>query len=311
MDPETVRGAGYFVITIIGIIGNVVILTSFSHIAYQERKIMAVEKILVNLSGANLIILVTRGLPLSLYAFGLRNLFNDLCCKIISFVHISFRALSVALTCLLSCFQSIMLAKNSPKTAKLKVKLQAHIVPILSLLFIFCILCSVDMIVFCISSYNVTVLEYTDTMGYCLEVYPNAVMFHLVGYGIFARDFLFVFLMALASSYILLVLYRHGKQVQGIRSAEQNRESTAEGQAAKMVVTLVTFYATLFGIDNIVWFYQTISEHMISQEFDTRTLISLLYAAVFPLVIIVFNKKIQNKIKYFVSLQKSELSLTE
>uniref|UniRef100_H3A458 Vomeronasal type-1 receptor n=1 Tax=Latimeria chalumnae TaxID=7897 RepID=H3A458_LATCH len=283
----TGRGAVYFVITIIGIIGNVVTLTSFSHIAYQERKIMAVEKILVNLSGANLILLMTEGLPMSMYSFGLRHCFNDACHEFIYYVKMTFRGLSVVLTCLLSCFQSIMLAPNGPKTAKLKMKLQVHIVPILSLLFIFCILFNVDMSVFCISSYNITVLEYTDTTEYCF-----AVMFDLMGYGVFARDSLFVFLMALASFYILLVLYRHGKQVQGIRSAEQNRKSTAEGQAAKMVVTLVSFYVTLFGIDNIVWFYKTFAYQLISQEFDIRMLTSLLYVTLFPFVIVVFNKKI-------------------
>ncbi|XP_014339607.1 olfactory receptor class A-like protein 1 [Latimeria chalumnae] len=311
MDPEIVNGAVHFVISIIGIAGNIVILASFSHITYHKRKIMAVEKILVNLSGANLIILVSRGLPLSLYAFGLRNLFNDFCCQFIGYVHITFRALSVALTCLLSCFQSIMLAKNSPKTAKLKLKLQTHIVPILSLLCIFSMLCSVDVIVFSVSSYNVTVPQYTAAMGYCLVVFPNIVTFHLVGYGIFTRDFLFVFLMALASSYILLVLYRHGKQVQGIRSMERNHESTAEGQAAKTVVTLVSFYVTLFGIDNTIWFYQIISKGLISKVFDIRTLISILYAVVFPFVIIAFNKKIRSKLKCFTSEQKSEISIIE
>uniref|UniRef100_H2ZUA2 Vomeronasal type-1 receptor n=1 Tax=Latimeria chalumnae TaxID=7897 RepID=H2ZUA2_LATCH len=294
---EILRRVIFILITLIGTAGNLVILVSLTHIAYQEHKLLAIEKIVFNLSGANLVISLVRGIPHNLFLFGFRNLYSDVGCKITGYVHITFRAVAIVLTCLLSCLQCATIARGGPQWTFIKLSLQKHLEWIIFGLYLFCMITTIDVIPLSISGQNVTNFKFAVSLGYCFVVFPDNIMFQLVGYVIFTRDFLFMILMTLASSYILLVLYRHGKQVQGIRSTERNHEPTAEGQAAKTVVTLVSFYVSVFGLDTTIWFYEIVSKRMFPVAFDIRNLFSMCYASFFPIVIITFNKKIRHQLK--------------
>ncbi|XP_043929554.1 olfactory receptor class A-like protein 1 [Protopterus annectens] len=257
-----------------------------------------VETVLLNLALANLLVLLSRGVPDILFVFGAGNIFSDILCKIIYFVHISFRAHALCLTCFLSTFQCVSVTATNKKWLQLKAKMQKYVLTIIIFFCVTSMASSVDLIFFSSARKNATNTENSIILGYCIEVLPSNIILDIIGYLVLARDLIFVITMSCFSFYLLAVLYQHKQKVKGIRSSDRNMESTAENQAAKTVITLVVLYTLFFGIGTAIWFYQVVSETSFSAAPVIRNFFSMCYAAFFPLVIITFNRKIQHKLNH-------------
>ncbi|XP_043929463.1 olfactory receptor class A-like protein 1 [Protopterus annectens] len=297
---EHIKGAALFAMTLFGSFGNIATILSFIQIAYQERKLLPVEIILSCLSGVNLLILLSRGIPYPLFIFGVIVSFNDPACKAVSYIHIWFRSLGVNLTCLLSCFQCITISSGSEKWVKLKGTVQNHLLSLISFLCLVSMASSVDIILFGSSGTNVTGLQNTIFNGYCLNTLPSKIVFDTINYVIFARDVAFLLLMTLSSCVILIILYKHQKRVIGIRSSEKSTKTTAEGQASKTVAIIVVMYVLFFGMGTTIWFYEAVADTKVNFLAVIPDFLSVCYSSFFPVVIIVFNKRIQNVLKdYF------------
>ncbi|XP_043937560.1 olfactory receptor class A-like protein 1 [Protopterus annectens] len=258
----------------------------------------AVEIILCFLAISNLMFLLNLGLPHSLFAFGVKYFYTDLGCKFGQIFMRSSRVMVISQTCLLSCFQGVTLASTNPMWAGLKIKMQKYILLIIMFLWCLSITSSISSALYPVVSINGTELKYTFNAGYCLSVYPSKYLFELIGFISFARDGTFVVLMATASIYILVVLLKHRNQMKGKRSSDHSQDTTAELQAAKMVVTLVTIYVLLFGIENTIYFYQiSLAKEANSALNDTRYYLSFYFSTAFPFILIAFNQKIKYKIR--------------
>ncbi|XP_029429398.1 olfactory receptor class A-like protein 1 [Rhinatrema bivittatum] len=286
-------------------IGNAVVLVLFSFLACQERKILPSEVIVLNLAAANLVMAVTRGLPHALYVLGVGNFFSDTGCKAVIYTARVSRALSICLTCFLSCFQAVTLASTSVSCMRLKLHLQTQVLPIVFLLLLVNAAFCISPLLFTISGTNMTNLKYAFSVGHCLVIFPDKLSLHGNSFALFARDLLFVAAMSGASSYIVCTLYRHGKRVRGIRSSERSQKISAEANAARMVTSLVLLYGVFFGIDNTIWLYQNAwSMNSLAAATDARYFFSICYTSVFPVVILIFNQRILYSVKGFPSQEK-------
>ncbi|XP_078496681.1 olfactory receptor class A-like protein 1 [Lissotriton helveticus] len=295
----------FFFTTIVGLSGNLTVLFTLLKIVYGACKFMKAEVILSHLAWANLLVCLTQGVPHSLYVIGVKDLFTDVMCKILLFVFRASRALAIMFTCLLSCFQCTTIAQNTEKWLNMKFLMQKYMLLFFLAVYVVSMVTSANLPMFTVGSRNITALKYTFNLGYCLVIYPDQLSIQGVGFGIFGRDLMFVFIMATASIYILLILHRHGKQVAVIRNAQNNKERNAEAQASKTVVTLVIVYVTLFGLDCMIWFYQIIvSTEVHPIVSSTRYFLAMCYSTAVPLVILVFNKKIRHKLQIYLNLKK-------
>ncbi|XP_069488806.1 olfactory receptor class A-like protein 1 [Ambystoma mexicanum] len=298
----------FFFTTIVGLSGNITVLLTLLKIVHKGYKFMKAEVILSHLAWANLLICLTQGVPHSLYVFGVRDLFTDIMCKIILFVFRSARALAIMFTCLLSCFQCTTIAQNTETWLNLKFLMQRYMLLLFMAVYVVSMVTSSNLPMFTVGSRNLTALKYTFNLGYCLVIYPDQLSIQGVGFGIFGRDLVCVFVMAAASVYILLILHRHGKQVVAIRAAQQNKDRNAETQASKTVVTLVIVYVTLFGLDCMIWFYQIIvSTEVHPMVSSTRYYFTMCYSSAVPIVILVLNKKIRSKLQMYLNMKKTDL----
>ncbi|XP_043937562.1 olfactory receptor class A-like protein 1 [Protopterus annectens] len=289
-----IKGVIFGITTAVGLASNIVIMLALSSIAYKEKKLMPSETILFTLTGANLLLLFSLGLPHSLFAFGVKYFYTDLDCKFDGHFLRSSRVMIIGLTCLLSCFQGVTLASSNPTWAVIKAKMQKYLSLLIAFIIILSTVSSLSSALYPIVSSNSTDLKHSIHLGYCISMYPNAFLFILIGMISFARDVFFVVLMAVASTYILLTLHRHRKQMKGKRSSEKRQENSAEEQAAKMVVTFVIIYVLLFGIENIIWFYQISgSDEGNAALTDTRFYLEFCFSTAFPFVLITFNKKVK------------------
>ncbi|MBN3297417.1 VN1R1 protein, partial [Amia calva] len=268
-----IRGVLYLTLTLLGVPGNLLVMWAFCHLALCDRKLLPADAIVLHLASVNFLVVAVRCFLEMLAAFSIANVFNDTGCKSVIFIYRTSRALSIWLTCVLSGFQCVSIAPPGSR-------------------------CSPS-VVFSMGSHNdSTQMEHSINVEFCFVRFPSSTVKQANGAVQVVRDVVPIFLMVLASLFILVFLYRHSQQVKSIRSAKQNQKQSAETRAAKTVVTLVTLYVLFYGIDNVLWIYtltvtQTMSSSLVS---DLRIFFSSLYAAVSPIIIIASNKKVNSRL---------------
>ncbi|XP_043932200.1 olfactory receptor class A-like protein 1 [Protopterus annectens] len=291
-----IKGVCFCLQTTIGVVGNSIIVKAFIQVAINERKMVPVENITSHLAFVNMILLLTRGIPQTMAAFGLQNILNHHGCVLIVFIYATVRALSVCITCLLSLFQSVSIAPTTCVWKCLRSKIPQYLIPCSIILWFVNMAASSGLLLYTTVPQNGTVSNYAVNMGYCYVRYPDKVVYNVYGTIYTGRDIVIVFTMVAASSYILLTLYRHSKQVKGIRSSNHDPKTTAEVKAAKTVLCLVTLYVTFYGIDNIILIYVVIKMYASTEIADLRVFFSSVYASLSPFVIIKFNRKIRKSL---------------
>ncbi|KAG8589318.1 hypothetical protein GDO81_006348 [Engystomops pustulosus] len=287
------KAVGFFSLIAIGIPCNVIILVVFIHVRRTEKKLLPSNTVLTVLALMNLLVIFSKGFPQAIHSIGIRNILNDIECKFISFTYRICRGMTICVTCLLSCNQCIILAPSTKFWLYLKQKVPKNISWIMVLLWCIngVIYPSCFLHVRAIANY--TTSKYTLHLEFCNHDFMTFVVYVANGVAIALRDFFFVGTMTLASCYIVFMLHRHGKQVQGIRSSDKNNEKTMEYKASLAVVLLVTIYVALFGIDSCIWIYTLTVSRVSPGISDARVFFGSLYTALSPIVIIKTNKKLK------------------
>uniref|UniRef100_H3BH71 Vomeronasal type-1 receptor n=2 Tax=Latimeria chalumnae TaxID=7897 RepID=H3BH71_LATCH len=297
MDIQVIfKVISFLLLVVIGIPGNITVMAAFVHLRLSDSKLMPPDIILTKLAFVNLLVVFTRGVPQVLTALGIKKLFNNNGCRAIIFLFRVSRALSICMTALLSCYQSIVLAPSSKRWRILKQKMPQKLLLIVIIFWCVNMLIYSWTLIFSYGPLNSTT-EYTLNLEFCFVVFPTFAFYIGNGTLYLFRDFLFVGLMVLASGYIVFILYQHRKQVKGIRSSDRGQENTAETRAAKAVVMLVALYVILFGLDNIIWIYTLQVSKVATVVSDARVFFASCYSALSPILIIATNKKIQMKLK--------------
>uniref|UniRef100_A0A8C4SVT6 Vomeronasal type-1 receptor n=1 Tax=Erpetoichthys calabaricus TaxID=27687 RepID=A0A8C4SVT6_ERPCA len=285
MDSRQIfKAAGFVILTSIAIPANLLVCSTFLHSLLMDGKLLTTDIILCHLAFANLMVTFTRGIPQTLTAFGYRNLFDDIGCKLSLVCFRIFRGLSISLTCLLSAYQAIAVSPASSRLALLKIPKYLQLIFVC--LCVFSMLTSVHPIIFCSSRLiNNTVPPYTFNYEYCFVTYPDSMTFISIGLSLFFKDFAFIVMMVIMSCYILLLLYQHSKKVKILRCSDQRHSGNrAETKASRAVVTLVILYFLIFGVDNAIWLYSLSTVRVLPIISDIRVFFSVLYTSVCPVV---------------------------
>ncbi|XP_010880041.2 olfactory receptor class A-like protein 1 [Esox lucius] len=291
----TIKGVSFLLQTGLGILGNTLVLLAYTRVVWSERHLQPVDMILCHLAFVDLMLLLTRCVPQTMTVFGLRDLLNDPGCKVVIYSYRIFRALSVCLTSMLSVFQAVTIAPTGgPHLSRLKVWLPGLIRPTFAGLWLLNMAVCIAAPFFSVAPRNGTVPAFTLNLGFCHVDFRDSLSYKVNGVAVSTRDFAFVGLMLWSSSYILLLLHRHSRQVRSIRRSSQS--GGAETRAAKIVVILVVLYAVFFGIDNVIWIYMLTVPMVSPVVTDMRVFFSSCYASLSPFFIISSNKKVKNKL---------------
>ncbi|XP_044529512.1 vomeronasal type-1 receptor 2-like [Gracilinanus agilis] len=259
VSSEVIFGMAFFFQCAIGVAGNLLLLILYGYIAFKkpkEKKPM--DLILAHLTLANMATLFTRGIPEIMFCFGMRNIFNDLGCKVVMYIYRISRGLSVCTTSLLSMFQAIIISPNNSVWARIKVKAPKYI------LHCFLFFCVTNALIY------IRVIETTEAIkndnisryDYISHIFmvraPNekkSVAAFL--FGMTLHDFIFHFLMGLSSTHMVLLLYRHSKQVQHIYSNTHSPRSFPEIKATQNILLLMSCFVLFYWINNCCTLYVT------------------------------------------------------
>ncbi|KAM9444263.1 olfactory receptor class A-like protein 1 [Clarias gariepinus] len=290
----TVKGVSFLLQSGLGILGNVSVLMAYAHIAYVESHLQPVDRILAHLAFSNLLQLLTRGVPQTMFIFGLHNLLDNSGCKMVIYAYRLGRALSICLTCMLSFFQALTIAPSvGSHLTKLKSRLSQLVMPAFLGLWILNMMVCLAAPLFSIAPRNSTVPPFTLNLGFCLVNFGDNLSYVVNGAAQSTRDFAFVAVMLASSGYILVLLHKHSKQVRSIRRAQQG--TSMEMRAAKTVVMLVVLYTMFFGIDNVIWIYMLTVAQGPAVVADLRVFFTSCYATFSPFLMISTNKKIKER----------------
>ncbi|KAM9444261.1 olfactory receptor class A-like protein 1 [Clarias gariepinus] len=308
MDLCTIiKGVSFLLQTGLGVLGNTAVLMAYVHVAFVEACMQPVDRILAHLAFSNLLQLLTRGVPQTMFIFGLHKLLDDWGCKVVIYAYRLSRGLSVCITGMLSFFQALTIAPSAgPHITKLKSHLSQLVVPIFVGLWVLNLMTSVTSLMFATAPQNSSVAAFTLNLGFCHVNFGDNLSYVSNGTIQTTRDFAFVAIMLLSSGYILILLQKHHKQVRSIRRAQQG--TPMEIRAAKSVVMLVVLYTMFFGIDNAIWLYMLTVAQVPGMVADLRVFFTSCYAMLSPFLMISTNKKIKERMVCAAREQSSEES---
>ncbi|XP_064162213.1 olfactory receptor class A-like protein 1 [Anguilla rostrata] len=246
------------------------------------------ELILSQLVFANLMVMLCQGIPQALTAVGIEVLFGEYVCRAIIFAYRVGRGMSITTTSLLSSYQCVVIAPPTSGWTWLKRWVPGHLPHAIVFLYgLNMILHSTAILFTHAVPTNGSIPEYTIHLKFCIVVFPGYTVYWVCGAVNSVRDFVFVGLMAAAAVYVMLVLHRHRRQVQGLQGAGQKTE-----EASRAVLLLVSMYVVLFGLDNVLWVYTFCVSRVPPAVSDARVFFASCYSAFSPVLIVATNKKL-------------------
>lgn len=288
------RGMLYLFLTVVGVPGNTVIILAFLLLLYQEKQLLPADAIVLHLASVNLLVVGVRSLLETLTSFRLANVFSDVGCKAVIFVYRTSRSLSIWLTFVLSAYQCLSIAPPGSCWASFRTVVAHYLGVVFLCLWLINTCMSSAAVLFSFGAKNdSSQTTHSINVQFCYVHFPSKLSKEANGAAQVGRDVVPMALMTLCSVIILVFLYKHSRQVKGLRG---NR---SKQRAAKAVVALVTLYVVLYGVDNGLWVYtltvrKTMRSPLIS---DLRIFFSSLYAALSPVIIIVSNRKVNGRLK--------------
>ncbi|XP_035244813.1 olfactory receptor class A-like protein 1 [Anguilla anguilla] len=284
------KAFGFIALGVVGIPSNLAALLLFCRLFLTQGHMPHNEFILSQLIFSNLMVMVCRGIPQALTALGFEGIFSNGACKIIIFIYRVSRAMSITITSLLSFYQCVVIAPSMPGWTLLKRWLPGHLPHAIVFLYGLNIIYPNAPTAFLYTQAfpaNRTIPDFTLNLEFCIVVFPGLMAYVVSGVVNIIRDFAFVGLMAAAAVYVMLVLYRHRKQVQGLQGAGRKTE-----EASQAVLLLVITYVALFSLDNVLWIYTLFVSRVHPAVSDTRVFFASCYSAISPVLIIATNRKL-------------------
>ncbi|KAM6154471.1 vomeronasal type-1 receptor 4-like [Erethizon dorsatum] len=270
---------------VIGTLGNLALLHRYCILYFSGYRSRSTDVILRHLTVANSIVILSRGIPETMAAFGLKHFLNDVGCKLDFLVHRVGRGVSVSTTCLLSVFQAITISPRSSRWAELKVISLKYIGP-----------CSISCwVLHTLLNIRVPMLMTTKGKHQNLTKYTNfqycSAMLHDKGTdSVFAaltlsHDILCLELMVWASGSMVFILFRHKQQVHHVHRHSISSRPSPETRASQRILLLVSFFVFFYTLSSVihVWFY--LYDEVAWWMIHTSALINACFPAASPFIL--------------------------
>ncbi|MBZ3872391.1 Vomeronasal type-1 receptor 3 [Sciurus carolinensis] len=275
-----VIGLIFFTQTVVGFLGNVFLLCHYSLLYYTGCKLRPTDLILKHLTVANSLVLLSKGVPQTMAAFGLKHFLSDIGCKVVFYVHRVGRGVCIGSICLLNVFQAITISPMTFKWPKLKLKAARYIGPSNSLCWILNMLVNSIAPIHVTGKWNSKNNTKKKDLQYCSAVVSNITRRSLYTALILSYDVLCVGLMIWASAFMVSTLYRHKKQVQHIHRTNLSPRSSPESRVTQKILILVGIFASFYTFSSIFASFTSIFHN----PSWWLPIISTLFGACFPAV---------------------------
>ncbi|XP_006868391.1 PREDICTED: vomeronasal type-1 receptor 4-like [Chrysochloris asiatica] len=241
--------------TLLGILGNCSLLF---HYVFTKCRLRSTHLILKHLTVANCLVLLSKGIPQTMAAFGWKDFLNDFECKLVFYVHRMSRGLSISTACLLSIFQVIIISSGNSRWAELKVKGPKYVAFSIFLCWILHMLINVIIPIYVtIKGSNKTIAKIKDLVICSTQAY------HKTTTSLFAAlitfpDAVCLGLMICTSGSIIFILYRHQQRVQHIHSNHISPRFSPEIRATQTILVFLSTFVSFYSLSSILQIYMAL-----------------------------------------------------
>nr|XP_004672787.2 vomeronasal type-1 receptor 4-like [Jaculus jaculus] len=237
--------------TALGVLGNCACLGYFVLNDFLGRQVKPTDLIVKHLTWANFMVLLFKGIPQTMAAFGMTYFLDDILCKLIFYFHRVARGVSLGSTSLLSVFQVITISPSNSKWGQLKFRAPKVIGSSLGLCWVLQLLINA-----CVPTTVTDMLGTKNSTGFTGIVYCPIVdipsltrIFYSILFA--SIDVVCLGIMTWASGSMVLMLTKHKQRVQHIHSSLAP-QSSPETRATQSILALVSSFVLLYMISAIL-----------------------------------------------------------
>ncbi|XP_052616377.1 vomeronasal type-1 receptor 4-like [Peromyscus californicus insignis] len=238
--------------TTIGILGNFSFIFYYLVLYYRECTLKPTDLILMNLITANVMIILSAGVPHTMTRFLVSQLLNDFGCRLILYIQRIGRSLSIATSCLLSVFQAMTISPRESCWKYLKVKAAKYIGQFITLLWFFYMSMHFIFFIYPFIKRSNKNMTRTRNFGHCSIVVHNEISDSLFAAMVMIPEVLFSLLITWTSSSMIVILYRHKQRVQHIHSTHSSSRTSPESRATQNILTLVSTFLFFYTFSSIL-----------------------------------------------------------
>ncbi|XP_040135772.1 vomeronasal type-1 receptor 2 [Ictidomys tridecemlineatus] len=262
MTSKVLRFGIVFLLQIfIGTLGNFSLLSYHAFLHFSGFRSRPTDLILRHLTVANSLVLLSRGIPEIMAAFGLRRFLGDIGCKLVFSVHRVARGVSVTTTCLLSVFQYITVSPRNSRWAEHREKAQKSIGLFSFLCWVLHMLLNIRTPMLMTDRWSNSNVSTGIDFLYCSAVLHDRDTNSVFAALTFSHDVLCLELMIWASGSMVLILNRHMQRVHHIHRRRVSSRSSAETRATRSILVLASAFIFSYALSSII--------HVCFSEFGT------------------------------------------
>ncbi|CAM9958026.1 unnamed protein product [Rangifer tarandus platyrhynchus] len=266
----------------VGYLGNVILFFhSISPILLGHNR-RPTDMVLPHLAVANLLVLLSPGVPHTMAAFVSRKPLSSLGCKFVYYIQRVGRGTTLCSTCILSTYQAFTLTPRRAEWVMLRGRAPKVIGPS-------CCTCwMLSLLTYILVPLKITgprdTHSYTETWGkcFCSPSAPNAGFVYLWS----VSDAVFLTLMVWSSGSMVLLLLRHHQRVQYIHTHTGHRRCPPETRAARTVLMLMVTFVVVYILNSTLCFYITAALEFRLWLMQTSDVLASCFPAVSPFLLL-------------------------
>uniref|UniRef100_A0A8D2DJR9 Vomeronasal type-1 receptor n=1 Tax=Sciurus vulgaris TaxID=55149 RepID=A0A8D2DJR9_SCIVU len=237
---------------VVGILGNFSLLYFHLVLSYKECKLRSTDLILRHLMIANSLIILSRGIPQTMSALGLKYFFSDFGCKLTLYIQRVGRSVSIGITCLLSIFWNITISPMNSCWKNLKGKAPKYIGFSLSLCWMLYMVVNSIFPLYMLSKWGSENTTEKKDYGYCTSAGRDKLIISFYAALCVCPEVVFSVLIIWSSGSMVLILHRHKQQVQHIHSIKVYPRSCPESIATQRILVLVGTFVTFHTLSSLL-----------------------------------------------------------
>ncbi|XP_077889444.1 vomeronasal type-1 receptor 4-like [Ictidomys tridecemlineatus] len=275
--------------SVVGVLGNFSLLYYHLVLFYNDCTLRSTDLILRHLVIANSLVILGRGIPQTIAAFGLKYFFSDFGCKLILYMQRVGRSVSILITCLLSIFQNITISPVNSCWKDLKEGAPKYIGFSISLCCILYMVVNSIFPLYVLGKWNSKNLTKKRYLRYCFFIGPDNITNSLYAALFVFPEVVLSLIMIWSSGSMVLLLYRHKQRVQHIRSIKGSPRSGPESRATQRILALVSSFVSFHTLSSILNFCVTLHFNPSWWLVNTNALISMCFPTVSPFLLMNHN----------------------
>ncbi|NP_001160878.1 vomeronasal 1 receptor cavPorV1R622 [Cavia porcellus] len=240
----------------IGSLGNLSLLCQYVFIYFSGSRSRPTDFILTNLTVANLLVILSRGIPDTMSALGMKDFLNNFGCKLVFYVLMVGKGVSFSTTCLLSVFQAITISPRSTRWAELKVKALKYIGHCTILFWVLHMLANIRVPMLVSEKSNNENLTNTIDYQYCSATTTPKDKNTIFASLSLSHDILCLKFMIWSSGSMVFILYRHKQRTKHIHRYNSSSRTSPETRASQSIFILVCAFVSFYALSSItyIWF---------------------------------------------------------